>query len=561
MPLSKMPRSDEYHAAHRAVVIIKPVRLSPRVVVVGVVLASVLLGWMGAGFANIIGDDCDEPESVEVAAAPSIAPAVSRVAAAVPPDTGGGCFRIVVTGSASAEVVARLTVPGGAIPHAWVPESTWWLRRAAAASGPGRGVPATGTPVAGSPVVLAVTGAVAGEFVPPAEPLSWRALLDPDEPARPLGLTDPTGDPVALSAVLEIRRIAGETGSPGPANAEMLRRLSRIASPAGADLLARVGGDAPEALQGAVVSEREMLAYNARGDVDPLVPVYPDATTPGLDHPFAVLPGASERQRAVAERLRQALLDGGAGALAAIGLRATAGDPVRDGTPAVRPAPLPPPATVDTALRGWAGVNLSARMLNVIDVSGSMASPAGRGQTRLSATVKSAGRLIGMLRDTTEVSLWRFASELDGERDFREVLPLVPLRERRGDVFAALAGLRTVPGAQTGLNDTTLAAYRQARGVWKPGRLNLVLIATDGRENDPDGIGLGELMIKLAALRDPQRPLPIIFFGIGPDVDAQALQAISDATGGRTFLTPDGSGVEDLFFQALDFLVQQQPSS
>jgi hypothetical protein len=554
-----MTRSNEYHAAHRAIVVIRPVRVSPRLMVVGVVLAAIVLGWVGAGFANIVGDDCDEPVSVEVAVAPSIAPAVSRVAAGVPQDTGGGCFRLTVTGTESADVVARLAAPDGPVPHAWVPESTWWLRRAATTAGGGRGIPATGTPVASSPVVLAVTRPVAAEFVPPGPPLSWQALLDPDEQARPLGLPDPTGDPVGLSGVLEIRRIAGQTDSPGPANAEMLRRLSRIAAPAGADLLSRVGGDAPDALQGAVVSEQEALAYNARGDADPLVAVYPDASTPGLDHPFVVLPGAADLPRAVAERLRTALLDDGAGELAAIGLRTPAGVPVRDGAPEVKPVPLPPPATVDTALRGWAGVNLSARILDVIDVSGSMDAAAGRGQTRLSATVTAAGRLIGLLRDTTEVSLWRFAAELDGERDHQEVLPLVPLRERRGDVFAALSGLRTVPGARTGLNDTTLAAYRQARGVWKAGRLNLVLIATDGRDNDPDGVGLGEVMAKLAALQDPERPLPLIFFGIGPDVDAQALQAMSGATGGRTFLSLDGNGVEDLFFQALDFLVQQWP--
>jgi hypothetical protein len=554
-----MTRSNEYHAAHRAIVVIRPVRVSPRLMVVGVVLAAIVVGWVGAGFANIVGDDCDEPVSVEVAVAPSIAPAVSRVAAGLPQDTGGGCFRLTVTGTESADVVARLAAPDGPVPHAWVPESTWWLRRAATTAGGGRGIPATGTPVASSPVVLAVTRPVAAEFVPPGPPLSWQALLDPDEQARPLGLPDPTGDPVGLSGVLEIRRIAGQTDSPGPANAEMLRRLSRIAAPAGADLPSRVGGDAPDALQGAVVSEQEALAYNARGDADPLVAVYPDASTPGLDHPFVVLPGAADLPRAVAERLRTALLDDGAGELAAIGLRTPAGVPVRDGAPEVRPVPLPPPATVDTALRGWAGVNLSARILDVIDVSGSMDAAAGRGQTRLSATVTAGGRLIGLLRDTTEVSLWRFAAELDGERDHQEVLPLVPLRERRGDVFAALSGLRTVPGARTGLNDTTLAAYRQARGVWKAGRLNLVLIATDGRDNDPDGVGLGEVMAKLAALQDPERPLPLIFFGIGPDVDAQALQAMSGATGGRTFLSLDGNGVEDLFFQALDFLVQQWP--
>nr|WP_308785346.1 VWA domain-containing protein [Phytohabitans rumicis] len=164
--------------------------------------------------------------------------------------------------------------------------------------------------------------------------------------------------------------------------------------------------------------------------------------------------------------------------------------------------------------------------------------------------------MLGMLRDTTEVAVWEFAADLEGGRDFREVLPLVPLFEQRGDVFAALNALRTVLGAQTGLYDTTLAAYRQARGLWKPGRLNLVLIATDGYDNDPYGIGLGELVDKLDNLQDPARPLPIIFIGIGTDVDVPALEAISDTTGGRTFLTRDGAGIRKVFFEALDFLIK-----
>ena len=38
------------------------------------------------------------------------------------------------------------------------------------------------------------------------------------------------------------------------------------------------------------------------------------------------------------------------------------------------------------------------------------------------------------------------------------------------------------PGG-TGLYDTTLAAYQEARRTWMPGRINIVLIATDGRND------------------------------------------------------------------------------
>ncbi|MEJ3750127.1 VWA domain-containing protein [Actinomycetes bacterium KLBMP 9797] len=549
-----MVGSNQYRPAHRANAAVR----SPVVVVIGASLVVVLLGSLAVGYIrDVTGSGrCDTPATVEVAAAPVIAPVVRQAAADVPADTGGGCFEIAVKGVDSASMANQLAAPGPAgLPHAWLPESTWWLRQARVDDG-AEAVPATGTPVARSPVVLAISAAVAEDLGAPRQPPSWQELLRPDRPSRVLGLPDPAGDPVGLSALLEIRRIADASGDPGPANAEILRRLSRNAAPAGRDLLPQTGGDRPGALEGVFASEQAVLAYNGRAGAAPLTAVYPDPATPALDFPFVVLPGVDEVRRQVAQRLLGATLDRGAAALAPLGLRSPAGAPVRDGTPPIRPDALPAPATVDRVLRVWAGVNLSARLLSVVDVSGSMATPAGGGQTRLGATVVAAGRLLGMLRDTTEVSLWRFAAELDGARDFREVLPLSPLYERRGDVFAALSGLQVVPARRTGLNDTTLAAYRQARGFWKPGRLNVVLIATDGRNNDRDGISRRELIDRLTGLRDPARPLPIIYFGLGPDVDAAALRAISGATGGRTFLSPDGSGVEELFFEALDFLAR-----
>ncbi|GFJ88483.1 substrate-binding domain-containing protein [Phytohabitans rumicis] len=365
-----------YRPAHRAAIAVR----SSFVVVVGASLGAVLLGSLGAGYASgVIGSDgCANPLIVDVAAAPAIAPLVTRAAADVPADTADGCFRITVKALESASVADRLSArrPAG-LPHAWLPESSWWLRQA---GGGEVEVPDTGTSVASSPVVLAVTEAVATDLGAPETPLTWAALLRRAGPARALGLRDPAVDPVGLFSLLEIRRLAGETDDPGAANAQILRRLSRTAAPAGADLLSRVGGDAPEALEGLFGSEQAILAYNALGGNAPLIPVYPDPATPALDYPFVVLPGASDAQRTIAERLLAAVRDGGAGALSQVGLRTPDGAPVREGGPAIQPAPLPPPATVDETLRDWAGVNLSARMHSVVDVSGSMAIGAGEGR-------------------------------------------------------------------------------------------------------------------------------------------------------------------------------------
>jgi hypothetical protein len=51
--------------------------------------------------------------------------------------------------------------------------------------------------------------------------------------------------------------------------------------------------------------------------------------------------------------------------------------------------------------------------------------------------------------------------------------------------------------------------------------------------DDPGSIGEAELLRRLEALVDPQRPVRIIGVAIGQDADLQALQRIAEATGGR----------------------------
>jgi hypothetical protein len=153
------------------------------------------------------------------------------------------------------------------------------------------------------------------------------------------------------------------------------------------------------------------------------------------------------------------------------------------------------------------------------------------------------------------VGVWEFSTFLDGPRDYRELLAPTPLRDHRGDVFAALNSLRARPGGQTGLYDTTLAAYREAVDNWRPGRLNVVLIYTDGRDNDPQTIGLDDLISTLRRLTDPKRPVKLVYLGIGPDTDVAAMRRITSAIGGATFLSRDGADIEQLFFDGLAFLI------
>ena len=115
-------------------------------------------------------------------------------------------------------------------------------------------------------------------------------------------------------------------------------------------------------------------------------------------------------------------------------------------------------------------------------------------------------------------------------------------------------------GGATGLYDSTLAAYASARKSWEQGRLNIVVVMTDGRNEDPSGISRAQLLAELGKLADPHRPLPIIFVGIGPEVDNADLQGIAAATGGQAFTTADPAKINDVFYAALSRLACQPPS-
>ncbi|MEH0846295.1 VWA domain-containing protein, partial [Micromonospora sp. CPCC 205711] len=306
-------------------------------------------------------------------------------------------------------------------------------------------------------------------------------------------------------------------------------------------------------------TEQAVLGHNTLTGAGKLVAAYPEVAVPSLDLPYVVLPAAGDTARGAAAGFLTDLLGTGAReVLTGYGFRTAAGFPPaipRDGrlSPDVRlPVPLPAEETVTQVLTGWSGVQRSARILTVIDVSGSMAAQVpGSGGTRLDATLAAAREGAGLLLDNSELGVWVFSTKVDGDRDYREILPVHPLRVQRAALAQRLAEVRVKPNGGTGLYDTTLAAYRDARRHWTPGRINLVLVMTDGRNEDTESIGRTKFLAELRALQDPRRPLPIVFIGLGRDVDPEELNAIAKVTGGQVFRTDQPKGMRQIFFSAL----------
>jgi ABC-type molybdate transport system substrate-binding protein len=521
------------------------------VALLSVALVAVLGGWGAANYLERTRSEpaCAERTTLRVAAAPSIAPPAREIARELA--ARERCLQVVVEAREPAEVLRDVTRDAAEPPDVWLPESTLWLRRARAAGA--FDVPAEGVSVATSPVVLALDSRSANRLGRSDRTLGWARLVADPRPPLPVALPDPATSPIGFAALAGIRALA-PAGRPDDVAAVMRRLAPRTVSLTGESPPAPTG---PGAREAAVVStEQEVLHGAAAGRRQ--VAVYPPAPAPGPDYPYAVLADDDRRDGATAF-LRALLAAEGAAELTGHGLRTPrgappAGIPAGTGirTSAYPPARLPAEPDAEALLNAWGGVHISARMLAVFDISGSMAARVpGSAETRMSATVKAAQGGAQLLLGTTELGVWAFSTDLDGKRDHREVVPVGPVGPRRAEIVAELGRMRVKPNGATGLYDTTLAAYRDATRNWTPGRINMVLILTDGEDDNSDGISRAELLRELRGLADRKRPVPILFIGVGPEIDAAELRQIAGATGGRVALTAQPSGIRQIFFEAL----------
>ncbi|NUT96412.1 MAG: VWA domain-containing protein, partial [Saccharothrix sp.] len=412
-------------------------------VVFGVLLLLAVAAWIGVPHLRFGSGDCAEVTTLSVSAAPEIAPAVEQAAQRLT------CAQVTVTARDSALVAENLTGV-----DVWIPSSTTWLRRAQ--EGKSWDLPVRGTSVAMSPVVLGITEDAAADL---SSTPTFPEALD----TLRVGLPDPARDPVGLSLVLAAHHLAPT----GTALTATLRRLSTTVGTT----------DGPAT----ALSEQALLKHNRDGKR--LLPVYPDPPVPALDYPFTVLPDA--RHRDTAQQLLSALLDQPPPA----DLRSPDG---RAGwTPVqVEPVPVPEPDAVDEVLNQWAAINLSGRLHILLDVSGSMGQPVpGTGQNRMAVTVAATEAGFGIVKSTTKVGVWLFSTNLDGDRDHRELLPVRTVAEHLATGSPAkLRAVRAIEGGATGLYDSVLASYRSARENWESGRLNVVVVMTDGRNEDQAGI-------------------------------------------------------------------------
>jgi hypothetical protein len=134
-------------------------------------------------------------------------------------------------------------------------------------------------------------------------------------------------------------------------------------------------------------------------------------------------------------------------------------------------------------------------------------------------------------------------------------MPMRPLGQPigRADQRTLLIGAVDTmrPTGNTGLYDTIDASYLHVLRSWRPDQQNILVVMTDGKNEDVAGLTLPRLVGSLRARVDPKRPITVILFAYGVDADVPALSAAAAAVRGRTYVVRNPSDIGKVFLAAM----------
>jgi Ca-activated chloride channel homolog len=470
--------------------------------------------------------------------------------------------------------------------------------------------------VATTPMVFAMPRPMAQALGWPQRPLGWAELLEmvqsgqgweafnqPDWGPFRLGKLDPNlstpGLEALIGAVFAVTRQGSDLSVETLAKqADQLRtvilgleRAPGQDADTPATFLANLqqadqAGEALRFVSAVPLDEKSVFDYN-RGSLGgledgggqrpkpkvPLAAVYPKEGTLEADHPWVVLrvPWVdAAKRRAAAGFLDYIRSEPVQVRFQQAGFRSWRGRPgpalneeigLLPDQPSRVLAP-PTPKVVAAALESWNNARKRSNVLAVFDVSGSMKEevPGTGGRTKIDLVKQAAAQGLAYFAPETNLGSWVFATDLSAGRDWREDVPIGPTNAKlpngltRRQAMVQALGAMQATNQDTGLYDTTLAAFRAVKRSYAPGRLNIVVLLTDGINDDPGGgITKQELLSRLKAEQGNQK-VAIVTIAFGANADATSLRQISQATGGIPYVVRDPRQIVQVFTEVISKL-------
>jgi Ca-activated chloride channel family protein len=557
-----------------------------------------VLGGLAAGYVYVVRAGCSGDVRATIVASPSTASILQSLGskwAATEPSVHARCASVEVLAKDSADMAVALgnewdPKTGGPAPDVWVPQSSAWVRRAAASSIAEPMIPDLQPSIARSPTVIAMPRPMAEVLGWPKASLTWQDVIDKfatnkagwaqfgkDWGAFRFGMSDPaksTAGLLALTAMFD----ANDDSEIDDAEQQSVLRLKQVMKVykdnteqimQGYDGAGGQGGDAGlKYLSAFPALEQDVLAHNLSNPGIPLVAIYPSNGNIEADHPYLILkaPWVTPERRDVAAAF-MAYVRGpeGQAALLNAGFRDPNRRPGKDLTEQYGLSPtltaLPRavllPDSVSRTIDTWTALTRPTNLLLVLDISGSMKTEVpGTGKTRMDLAKQAAKKAVALFPDDAQVGLWAFSTRQNGTKDYRTVVSLGRVgdttdngRTRQQEMLARIDAL--TPTGDTGLYDTVAAAQQTLLNNYDKGSTNLVVLMTDGKNDDPGGgLSLSQLSDKLQkAPKD--KPVSVVTVAFGEEADYAVLSQISSLTGTRAFSAKDEFDINDVLSTAV----------
>jgi hypothetical protein len=373
------------------------------------------------------------------------------------------------------------------------------------------------------------------------------------EPDGRVAITDPRTDASALATLLDVMAARSEP------LAEVARRFSVPLTPGGPSAALAATGT----VRAIPTSEAAVIRANQDPGARTVVAGYDPTLTQSLDFPLvAVAPSGGELPAATARAedvLVELLRENAAQEMFSdVGLRTPDGTLAStwDEDVGVLDRPITAatdyePEQVRSVVQRWTTVGRRFRLLMLVDRSGSMAQTLGDSESSKAQLAQAAlAELVRGLAPDSDMGLWAFTSGLS-DGDTEELVGTGPVGEKRDALLAGVRQLDPVLGGATPLYDAVLAGFRAAQGDFSYGRLNALVVVSDGRNVGSPSISLPELLDALRLEFDGVRPVRIITVAYGAGADAATLQRISAVTGGRSYRALDETEISRVLARAV----------
>ncbi len=527
---------------------------------------------------------------------------------ATEPEFGGECVAITVYRHSSG-AAARLLIEGwpedgsaGPPPVIWSPSASSWGAVVNHRLGEQGAAPIANDfeRIMITPLVLAMPQPMAEALGWPEEDIGWSDILalasdpegwgafgHPEWGQFRLGKTNPNFSTSGLSATAAIYYAAtGKTAGlteadiADPDVVEFVRGVEASTVHYGDTTLTFLdnmyredqAGRSLTYVSAIAVEEVSILAYNRGDPADtgtpgpaprvPLVAIYPREGTLYSDNPAFVLDGAwvDEVARETAVAFREFVIDDpeNQAAVLEFGFRpgnpaVPIGDPINtaNGLNPSKPdteLAVPAPEVLAARVDSWETNRKTARVIMLLDVSGSMSELAGEGYTKLELAKLAVLSSLDEFKLEDEIGLWVFSTELNGDLDYLELIPPAPLSDIRAELESTVGGL--LPGGGTGLYDSTRGAVQAVRDSFDQTKINAVLLLTDGMcDDNPPGCDIDPLITYLGSNeRDVVRVFPVAY---GEGASIEELTQIANASRARVYTATDPLTIERVFQQVI----------